>query len=60
MCLHVCPSVNIFFADAPSQLVLLPLTALLGHPVQNNVFALIEQIFLQPLVLLILIIFRNH
>ena len=35
----------IFFLN----LVLPPLTALLGHPVQNNIFALIKIIFLQTL-----------
>ena len=40
------------FADAPmkKKIVLPPLTALLGHPLQNIFFALIIKIFLQTLV----------
>ena len=51
-----------FFADAPMKKKFQKFcgrggTALFGHQVQNNFFALIKKIFLQPLVK---IIFRYH
>ena len=51
-----------FFADAPMKKKIQKFcvrggTALFGHQVQNNFFALIKKIFLQPLVE---IIFRYH
>ena len=52
--LKICDLTQYFFADTPMKkkiknLVLPPLTALLGHPVQNNFFASIKKIFLQIL-----------
>ena len=51
-----------FFADAPmkkkfQKFSVRGCTALFGHQVQNNFFALIKKIFLQPQVE---IIFRYH
>ena len=56
--LKICDLTQYFFAYTPMKcflnLILPPLTALLGHPIQNNFFALIK-IFLQTLVEIIFI-----